>query len=449
MERIAIGLAGALVVLAPTAALAAGPGLLDRTFGTDGTAQVRVAGQHGVQCCFVTVDGSGRVLLTGNDVSDGSSRVFVRRLLPSGAPDASYGSGGRVQLAEVPGAASLVLTPPRLLPGGGLQVLTQARASFASPSRVVLTRLGPAGTPDPAFGVGGRSVSAARYAAGSVLPFGVASDGTTTVAAAEEDGTWSRVRYDPDGTVQPGRPRLDLGRQAQVVWGVAVDGRGRTTMVGDTSTGECGGTVSAALRLLDDGRLDPAFGTAGRTTLTHGQASFASVTALAGGGYLLGDGSTVAGSSLRPLLARLDDAGRLVPAFGRGGYVEVGRDAVGFGTVVRDGAITQAVWDPFGSSAVFRLDLASGSLVRSFGRHGRIPLSLSAASMDSSGSVAVDARGRVVVAAGSGQSEDGYALRGLVRRWLPSAADGAEPPAAPSAPASDGLHSARARSLAC
>ena len=449
MGRTAFGLVGALV-LAPTAALAAGPGLLDRSFGLDGTAQVRVPAGHGVQCCFVTIDGQGRILLTGNDVVDGSSQVFVQRLLPSGAPDPSYGSNGRVRLAAVPGAASLVLTPPALLPGGDLEVLSQARAALDSPSRIVLTRLGGDGAPDPTFGVGGRAVSAARYASGSVLPFAVAADGTTTVAAADPDGTWRRVRYDADGTVGTARPRIDLGRQYQVVWGVAVDARGRTTAVGDTSTGACGGSISVALRLLDDGRLDPSFGTAGRTTFTYQQnASFAGITALLDGGYLLGDGDTVQGTQIRGLLAKVDDRGRLVPGFGTGGYVAVGQNTSGFGTTVQDGAITEAVWNPGGSSAVFRLDLATGAVIRSFGNGGHIALSLPAAAMDSSGSVGVDAKGRVVVAAGTGQAPNGYAERGLVRRWLPAAATGATEPATPSTPVADGLASAHVQRPNC
>ncbi len=105
MIRALSALAAALVVAEPVSAYAS-PGDVDRGFGNDG--RVLVALPFGFVVRASGVDGAGRTVVVGA-ASPGEDRVL--RFLPDGALDASYGSGGAVDLASVSEPFTVVVKP--------------------------------------------------------------------------------------------------------------------------------------------------------------------------------------------------------------------------------------------------------------------------------------------------------------------------------------------------
>ena len=145
----------------------------DPAFGRGGVAPLPSVGS-GLQIGQAERLADGRLLLAGTTRDTGTFsplRIVVLRLLPSGAPDTSFGAGGVVvvsSLSAQTGAApiavasdgSVVLTGSRLKPGEP-NPLNPATTDW------VVARLQPDGTADASFGVVTIPVGAGRRAEGT------------------------------------------------------------------------------------------------------------------------------------------------------------------------------------------------------------------------------------------------------------------------------------------
>ena len=194
----------------------------------------------------ITVDTSGRPVITGQTIDRGEEVAFVARLRTDGTLDPSFGDGGVTALPYV----SLAGDAPRLAFGAGGRIVV---AGFGASPRAatMVVRLRADGTLDRGFGAGG------------FVPITLGIDDTLPTAVAEL-------------------------RDGRIVFVASVIPQPQTF------------PATTAVRLLPDGRLDPTFGTDGRV-VTDGPSN----QEMAAPGGLLNDasGNLFVGSSREGRLA--------------------------------------------------------------------------------------------------------------------------------------------------
>lgn len=320
-----------LLVLGPAAA--AGDGGPVRSFGAGGA--VSFAPQRFSSGAGVVVDAQGRTLV-GATLDDGSllhTRAAVLRLLPGGALDPSFGSGGVATITPPPPYATTRAEAIALDAQGRSVVAGEVDDSVPAVARLLAD-----GTLDPDFAGGGLLIASGAYGG---LPGGwksVAVAGPSIVLAGAVDGA------PPFGTslgriavvariTDSGRPdaAFAAGGFLQVpiagvtfasTHAVAIDRRGRIVLgIWRATTVAFPGDVAAAVvRITAAGRLDGAFGSGGLVVLgpLQGHAPAVSVT---GTGAILAVGGWSAPTSAVVVAARLRPSGRLDTTFGANGLL--------------------------------------------------------------------------------------------------------------------------------
>ena len=295
-------------------------GSLDSSFGFGGIVS-EVVGTRLSEATSIALQPDGKIVVAGIATAP-FNLVAVTRLNPDGAPDLTFGHGGRRSFAFVPGQSAntvVALLQPdgKILIGGGAGTLRSPAACIA--------RLESDGTFDPAFGRGGIAVlpvvtditnlalqadgkiafSGTHFTPiGSVVSIGrVLADGeldpsntagtvmssahnSVQTFAAQSDLVYASrqvhvVNGGPDGDVQMerflfnGRPRtgfsspaFDFGpepRTAQTdqAQAVRLDGMGRIVVAGVTPD-QFGNVAFGLARVNANGSLDTGFGTQGR-----------------------------------------------------------------------------------------------------------------------------------------------------------------------------------------
>ncbi|HEX2863120.1 MAG TPA: hypothetical protein VHN99_01020 [Deinococcales bacterium] len=100
-----------------------------------------------------TLDAQDRLLVAGTSYKASVARIQfgVWRLKPDGTPDASFGTGGGVQVGYAGDEGTGIAVT-----GGNIVVTGRGQYSSGSDNDFYLVRLTPAGALDPAFGTGGR-----------------------------------------------------------------------------------------------------------------------------------------------------------------------------------------------------------------------------------------------------------------------------------------------------
>lgn len=329
-------------------------GGLDPSFGAGGL----VVGTGGSQGCCGAVDvdvqpdGKLVVIMTGSHAN--RPALVLARYLPNGAPDAAFGSDGRVTGPEGT-AAGLVLQPD-----GKIVALGTASLTYA----FVLARFNGDGTIDPSFGPGGtvRTVLGSASLADSVV---LQRDGKIVAGGASVAGApppppppppapppppppgppplpWqlTLARYAADGSLDPsfgsnGIVRTRWGFSARIN-AVGLDSQSRIVAAGETREFGLSADQRILARYKHDGALDPAFGVGGIVVPTVDSEGRASALAIQE------DGKIVVGSTRG--VARHREDGRPDPAFGLGGVGEAGRPSLSVSALAmqRDGRIVAA-----------------------------------------------------------------------------------------------------------
>lgn len=122
----------------------------DTTFGTDGQLVFGASGIAESTAAIAVLD-DGRLLVAGSASHGGSADFEVRRFLPDGAADPSFGAGGVVALPITDGDDAA--TDAIVLPDG--RILVVGNATKGATPGPVLARYLRDGRLDPNFGVGG------------------------------------------------------------------------------------------------------------------------------------------------------------------------------------------------------------------------------------------------------------------------------------------------------
>ena len=232
---------------------------LDGGFGQFGRAVVDLGSWEKVKDVSLESDAQGRVVAAGD--SDGNFALV--RLLPGGAMDPSFGSGGKVftDFGATDRAEAVAVQPDGKIVAAGYGGSIRpgpAGAMFA------LARYLPDGTLDPSFGSGGKVTTdfgAYDWArAVRVLPDG------KILAAGSSGGWWAMARYLPDGSLDPtfgtgGRVTTNVDNGVGIDMDLQPDGK--IVVVGTAGGNRPGGARLGIVRYLPNGGLDTTFGNGG------------------------------------------------------------------------------------------------------------------------------------------------------------------------------------------
>jgi uncharacterized delta-60 repeat protein len=379
----------------------------------------------------VAVQPDGAVVVAGSGTDDlGRTAVTLARFTAAGRPDPGFGSGGAVvtQLGQGAAPACQVRANGLALQGDGSILVAGSVSDESTRTALLVARYLSNGAPDPSFGTGGRILSQDGL---GVVPSSQANgialqpDGRIVVAgtASDDQGRNQLLvrRYLPDGTPDPsfaggGPLRTQLGPGLRTDGGavsVQPDGTLLVALRVDEAVGR--GAMGIA-RLTPDGRLDPSFaGGAGYATLQASPAALpqSAASALA----VQADGRVVAGGWASDALSHQAFAlARFLPDGGRD--TGFGSDGVVLGqlspsaspvsapyalAVQANGKILQAgaIADAAGRREVAVIRYAvDGALDRSFAGTGVLvlPLDDAAPGGSTARAVATTGDGRLVVA---------------------------------------------------
>jgi uncharacterized delta-60 repeat protein len=185
-------------------------GALDSGFGSGGVvlAQFR-SGQDKGGAQSVLVASGGRIVVAGlAETAAGRGAFGLMRLRPDGSPDPTFGTGGMV-LTEFDGESIATRVVP--LAGGDLV----AAGSAGLPSRTALAGYRPDGSLDPAFGTGGRTVTAIGAASAGTSAVVQSSGGIvvagTSASADFATGGFALARYLGSAGCKPPTCTVGLG----------------------------------------------------------------------------------------------------------------------------------------------------------------------------------------------------------------------------------------------
>ncbi len=395
---VAAGLLACLVV--GGASSAAGP--LDPSFGGTGVVQI----PQNVSAPALALDSQQRIVIVGAAPICGG--LTVNRLLPTGAPDQSFGIAGAVSFKF--DFNCLFGQDVAIAPDGG--IIVAARGDQTP----VIVRLTANGAVDPAFGDDGlvqlpgsggveqlvvdgtgRIVILFNGELARLSPSGVVESAYPNVEGAEAftgidialspagavtelglAGTSRRIavrRLDASGT--PVDTFGTLGTTSQTLvnapfqaFALAVDGSGRTLVVGGSFSIGDPNTKAAVLRLSTDGAADSSFGSAGLKTVAFAglNANALAVATTVDDGVVMGGLGTNSSTQLNSrFFVALDSTGSLDLRLGGTGFYQ-GTDRGAFRdlAIQEDGYVVgvgESLY-PASEAARFALDVSAPLLVQ-------------------------------------------------------------------------------------
>ena len=249
-------------------------GLPDTEFGNGGRVVTNLGGDD--DATDVAVDGSGRIVVSGETEHDGTASAIALRYLPSGALDHSFGANGVATVPTPSDASALALA---LGPGGKIVLCG------AAGSRFLVARLLTDGRPDRTFAGAGRTLFGLLHESiGSdvvLTPSGriVVAGVTSPRGTLDEHTSIAVARLNSIGQLDPsfgtgGKVTTNTGG-GDLAFGVAVQADGRIVAVGSSDLQTLFGKHLEVLRYTTAGKLDPSFNTVGVVNIDLGPSSSA------------------------------------------------------------------------------------------------------------------------------------------------------------------------------
>jgi uncharacterized delta-60 repeat protein len=404
------------------------------SFGTGGFVNTDIVGDGGEVARALAIQPDGKIVAAGSG--------GIVRYNSDGSLDATFNPGG-AQPGIVPVPNTLrdvaIQADGKIVVGGSQLVKDSLKGpdSFA----FLLMRFHANGAPDTSFGTGGKVVqnfgkgtasdslrSLALQADGKIVAVGLINDnswGNTSPAL----GRWGVARFNTSGTLDKSfdgdgflATQIIAGQYADAE-AVAIDSFGRIVVGGDTATGTATRRDVAVVRYLANGALDTSFGGTGKVQVDFspeypagGSSEDLRDLAIQSDGRIVFVGDSSVSGPSRGLIGRLNSNGSLDTTFGGDGRVLVevtytveagtfNRLVAFTGLAVQpDGKIV--AWSPSYSdtqhpSTVARVN-ADGSLDTSFDGDGIVHLTWPGGYQNemSFGGIAVQSDGKIVVCGG-------------------------------------------------
>jgi uncharacterized delta-60 repeat protein len=257
----------------------------------------------------------GRIVVAGITASSHAGAnydVALLRLLPTLAPDPTFGDNGTV-ITPFSGFAGV----------NGLAIQTDGRILLTG--RFGIRRYNDDGSVDVTFGAGGR-IAPVFSSVESVQGLALQADGRIIVIGIAFDLPASEIslaRYRSDGspdTTFGANGKVFLSNVVAVPSAVVVQPDDRITVAGTLVA--VGASDFAVWRFEPDGQLDTSFGSGGRVFTDFGASDFARAIALQPDGRIVAAGLTQQNGDLRSTnfaVARYEANGDLDARFGAGG----------------------------------------------------------------------------------------------------------------------------------
>jgi len=389
------------------------PGAPDVTFGDGGKVVLPVA-LGGVGPGGIQLQPNGSLVLCGHSKGDGEgSAIAVARITSAGAPDPTFAQGAGVALGNSAGSKADACAAMFLRPNGGIVFTGFATPMVDQPRAMVTGRYRPDGFPDQNFGIpsGGFGTT----------PFdGTGSEGYCIVGPTANDtfvvggvgrGSPALLRFNKNGqldTAFGSANAQELIMPGAIRW-IAQQASGNFVAALDGST-------FLVARFSANGALDKTFGDDGTKAVAVGvQGSSAAVVLAQPDDAVFAVGTeTLAADATDIALARLTKSGQLDPAFGTAGLATAhwpGASIVS-SAVESDGKIIVAGQTPIDAGPAFTVLRISedGSLDTTFGTAGRQVLGVGMAQ-----AITVDDLGRIIVAGFSDGATEGSLV--VYRLW--------------------------------
>jgi len=214
---------------------------------------------------------------------------------------------------------------------GDGKIVAVAGAQGASNFDFFVARYLGTGSPDPMWGGNGTVLTPVGSSSDSAVAVAVQTDGKVVVVGTASVGgggsDFAVVRYLDNGMLDAdfngtGKVLIDFGGTVDEVAGVAIDELGRIVVAGTAGTGSA--SDFAVVRLLGTGALDTAFnGTGKALTDFVGLRDTGAGVAVQADGRVVVAGTTVSNTRVDFGVVRYLENGTLDPAFGTGGKATV------------------------------------------------------------------------------------------------------------------------------
>jgi uncharacterized delta-60 repeat protein len=395
----------------------------------------------------LVVQRDGTIVVAGLSRRGGRYDFALARYKANGRLDSSFGSSG---LVLTPfgrggfGAYAVGEQSARKLVAAGGAYAAENQSAFA------VARYTRAGTLDPAFGSGGKVMTAFATPRGDRLALALAAgialqrDGKTVVAGwatdAADETQVALARYTGRGALDRrfgtrGKTATVLGSgEAAAARAVALQRDGRIVIAGWSDVPALEQSHFLVARFTRGGRIDRSFGTRGSTVTPLGFSGSAADVVIQPDGRIVVAGSVhVARDGIQLGLARYLPNGRIDPSFGTNGTVltNFAVDDEPALALQPDGKLVAAC----GLSSPRRFGLArytrDGRLDPTFGEGGRVRTRFPESSV--ARDVAIEADGKILVAGstggdfavarytGDGRLDVSFGTDGLVRTPLGTA----------------------------
>jgi uncharacterized delta-60 repeat protein len=253
-------------------------GTPDPTFGVGGIVKTNI-GPDFDAAQGVVVQPDGKIVVVGYSVQSTQARIVVVRYLSTGALDAGFGTGGAVQTVLSAGssiALSVALQPDGKIVVGGEVFVTQGNVAFA------VVRYDGTGALDTGFGVNGAVVTDFAFDTDIVNAVAVRPDGRI-IAAGHHGGQFAAAQYLPTGSPDGafgvgGKTLVDLVPAVDLAFDMVLQPDGKVVLAGYAQRGDfaANATDMAVVRLDAAGQPDATFAPGGGAVLRLGD--YSSVT---------------------------------------------------------------------------------------------------------------------------------------------------------------------------
>ncbi len=323
-----------------------------------------------------------------------------------GSLDASFGEGGRKLIAA--SAGDNAIWDSALTPDGGLLIV--GNVATAAGDDIALVKLSSDGELESSFGLDGTGVVIidAQNDNDNTCGVTLAPDGKIVVLGARGGADFVAMlvaRLSANGLFDTafdgdGIRSLDVGSTGQEFsCNAFFDTTGRTTVIGQATEGTTG-TDIVAVRLLNDGRVDTAFGGGDGVVafdLGADELVWRAAQQDASGRLVLGGHKELDATRWSLFVTRIDASGVLDTSFGTSGWFLAdptpGRDLVDAIALTSNGLVLAG--HSSNAGFVMRLD-ANGQRDASFGDNGTAWIDPSTG-VDATLDLAIDSAGRIVL----------------------------------------------------
>ncbi len=245
-------------------------GSFDNTFGTAGVSLVDLGGityQGGFEP-EIALQPDGKIVVCGFGWNAGDDDMLVCRLLANGNIDPSFGAGGKVYTNLSGAGQPDVAYAITIDAAGNIYACGSTRTGqFASTNDVAIIKLTPSGTFDPSFSGDGKLLLDLSGSWDFGYGIAVRADGKIIVTGYSGiPANFFAVRLLPDGSYDPafgtaGKTTVDItgNNVADECWGMTITPEGKILMVGDAYDQLTSAFVAAIVRLTADGAPDITF----------------------------------------------------------------------------------------------------------------------------------------------------------------------------------------------